>query len=433
MMSKAIRNGMSLAAIAAVMLTLATAGASAADKAPAKSEPKPEAKKYPPYPTVARLQIGDAAPDFKLPGVDGKTHTLNEYKDAKILAVIFTCNHCPTSRMQEDAIIKLSADYAKKGVKLVAISPNDPGALRPDEVAGTVLSDSLEEMKIRAKEKKYPFPYLYDGETQKAAMAYGATLTPMVFIFDKDRKLRYTGCVEGMPYSTTGGPHAKVAIEALLAGKKIAYDSTRPFGCSTKWGFKRRSVDYDTAMWNERPVTMSDLDIAGFKKIAANDANLLRLICIWSLDDKSSQAAMADLVMLRRVYQNRPLELVTVNVDPPAKKKEVLAVLKKNHAARPAPSRYVRIDPKQPINYMFTGKDASAMYKLLKAKDKTDEKADEKTDDAKPKPKPKPKKETKLAAPYSAMIIPGGEVIFTQTGKLDTRELKSKLVRVFRR
>ncbi|MDP6546724.1 MAG: thioredoxin family protein [Phycisphaerae bacterium] len=408
MMSKTSQNCLPLAAIAVAMLVFTASPAPAADKTAPATQPKTKA--YPPYPKVIGLSIGDAAPDFKLPGVDGKTHTLAEYKDAKILAVVFTCNHCPTSRMQEDAIIKLSTDYAKKGVKLVAISPNDPGALRPDEVAGTVLGDSFEEMKIRAKEKKYPFPYLYDGDTQKTSMAYGATLTPIMFIFDKDRKLRYTGAVEGPPYSTAGGPHARVAIESMLAGKKIVYDRTRPFGCSTKWGFKRRSVDYATAMWNEKTVGMADIDLAAVKKLAANDTSVLRLICVWSLTDKSSQAAFDDLVMLRRIYQHRPLELITVNVDPPAKKKEALALLKKHHAARPDPSRFSRTDPKAPINYVFTGKDSAALLKALGAKDKS-----------------------KAKAPYSAMIIPGGEVIHTQTGKLDPKALRAQLVKVFQR
>ena len=407
-MSKASRNCLVLAAIAAATLVFA-APPPAADKPAATTQPK--AKAYPPYPKVVGLNIGDAAPDFKLPGVDGKTHTLAEYKDAKILAIVFTCNHCPTSRMQEDAIIKLSTDYAGKGVKLVAISPNDPGALRPDEVAGTVLGDSLEEMKIRAKEKKYPFPYLYDGQTQKASMAYGATVTPQMFIFDADRKLRYTGAVEGPPYSTAGGPHARVAIESMLAGKKIVYDSTRPFGCSTKWGFKRRSVDYATAMWNEKTVGLDDIDLPALKKLAANDTSVLRLICVWSLADAPGKAAFDDLIMLRRIYQHRPLELITVSVDPAAKKKEALAFLTKHHAARPDPSRFARVkDIKAPINYIFTGKDSAALLTALGAK-----------------PKSKPK------APYSVMIIPGGEVIHTQTGKLDPRGLRAQLVKVFQR
>ena len=407
-MSRTSQNCLLLAAVAAATLVSVASAVRAADKPAAATQPK--AKAYPPYPKVARLSIGDAAPDFKLPGVDGKTHTLAEYKDAKVLAIVFTCNHCPTSRMYEDAIIKLSTDYDKKGAKLVAISPNDPGALRPDEVAGTVLGDSLGEMKIRAKEKKYPFPYLYDGDTQKVSMAYGAKVTPQMFIFDADRKLRYTGAVEGPPYSAAGGPHARRAIEAMLAGKKVENDRTRPFGCSTKWGFKRRSVDYDTAMWNQKPVALADIDLPAFKKLAANDTSVLRLICVWSLADAPGKGVFDDLIMLRRIYRHRPLELLTVNVDPAGKKKEVLAFLKARHAARPDPSRGAPVDHKAPINYIFTGKDAATLLATLGAK---------------PKSKPKP--------PYSVMIIPGGELIFTQAGKLDPKALRAQLVKVFQR
>ena len=391
------------AAVAAFALVLPIALAAEAPTT------QPKAKSYPPDPKLARLSIGDAAPDFKLPGVDGKTHTLAEYKDAKVLAVIFTCNHCPASKMFEDAIIKLATDFAKKGVKLVAISPNDPGALRPDEVAGSILGDSFEEMKIRAKEKNYPFPYLYDGETQKAAMAYGAELTPQVFIFDKDRKLRYTGAVAS-PQSPA--PYARLAIEAMLAGKKVEYESTRPFGCSTKWGYIRRSVDYAAAMWNEKPVGLEDIDLDAVKKLAANDSGVLRLICVWSLSDAAGKAAFDDLVMLRRIYQHRPLELITVNVDPADKKKEALAFLAKHHAARPDPSRGAPVDPKAPINYIFTGKDTAALLAALGAKA-----------DSKPKPK----------APYSAMIFPRGKVVHTQTGTLDPKGLRVQLVKVFQR
>src|SRR5207253_4258236 len=125
--------------------------------------------------------------------VDGKSYSLKNFATARILAVIFTCNHCPTAQAYEDRIIRLHADYKDRGVALVAISPNDPRAVRLDELGYTDLSDSFEEMKLRAKEKKFPFPFLYDGDTQKTALAYGALATPHVFIFDQARMLRYVG------------------------------------------------------------------------------------------------------------------------------------------------------------------------------------------------------------------------------------------------
>src|SRR6266571_2017232 len=139
------------------------------------------------------LQIGAKAPDFNLPGVDGKSYSLKDFADAKILVIIFTCNHCPTAQAYEQRIIKLNEDYKDKGVALVAISPNDPQAVRLDELGYTDLSDSFEEMKLRAKEGKFTFPYLYDGRTQKTAKAYGVVATPHVYIFDHQRKLRYVG------------------------------------------------------------------------------------------------------------------------------------------------------------------------------------------------------------------------------------------------
>ena len=110
------------------------------------------------------LAIGDAAPDFKLPGVDGKDYSLDSFKSAKLLAIIFTCNHCPTAQAYEDRIIQLHADYKDKSVALVAISPNDPLAVRLDELGYTEFSDSLDEMKQRAKDRDF----------QAAAKAFNA-------------------------------------------------------------------------------------------------------------------------------------------------------------------------------------------------------------------------------------------------------------------
>jgi len=142
------------------------------------------------------LPIGSSAPDFNLMGVDGKMYSLSSFKKAEILVIIFTCNHCPTAQAYEDRIIRLTSDYANKNVAVVAINPNDPKSLRLDELDFSDIGDSFEEMKIRAKEKNFNFPYLYDGETQAVARAYGPVATPHVFIFDKNRKLQYAGRVD---------------------------------------------------------------------------------------------------------------------------------------------------------------------------------------------------------------------------------------------
>ena len=122
--------------------------------------------------------------------MDGKVHQLAEYDKAKVLVMVFTCNHCPTAQAYEERIKKLAADYKDKGVALVAISPNDPKAVRLDELGYTDMGDSLDEMKIRAKDKGFNFPYLYDGDKQGVSKAYGPVATPHVFVFDGERKLR---------------------------------------------------------------------------------------------------------------------------------------------------------------------------------------------------------------------------------------------------
>ena len=148
------------------------------------------------------LPIGAQAPDFSLPGVDGKTYSLSSFADAKVLVIVFTCNHCPTAQAYENRIIQLQKDYASKGVALVAIMPNDPSSIRLDELGYTDMGDSFEEMKRRAEERHFNFPYLYDGDTESASRQYGPIATPHVFIFDQDRKLRYSGRIDDVEKPT---------------------------------------------------------------------------------------------------------------------------------------------------------------------------------------------------------------------------------------
>ena len=165
--------------------------------------------------------FGWNAPAFSLPGVDGKVHKLSDYDQAKVLVIVFTCNHCPTAQAYEGRIKKLAADFKDKGMALVAISPNDPEAVRLDELGYTDVGDSLEDMKIRAKAAQFNFPYLYDGLDQKVSKAYGPVTTPHVFVFDSERKLRFAGRVDNNerdPNKATSHD-TRSAIEAVLAGK----------------------------------------------------------------------------------------------------------------------------------------------------------------------------------------------------------------------
>jgi hypothetical protein len=124
------------------------------------------------------LPLGSSAPDFNLPGVDGRNYALKDFAGAKILVILFTCNHCPTAQYYEDRLKQLVVDYRDKGVAMVAISPNDPKSVRLDELGWTDLSDTFAEMKLRAKDKQFNFPYLYDGDTETVSRAYGPVATP---------------------------------------------------------------------------------------------------------------------------------------------------------------------------------------------------------------------------------------------------------------
>ena len=135
---------------------------------------------------MANLSPGDKAVPFELPGVDDRRHALEDYADKEAVAVVFTCNHCPYARAWENRLVEIQADYAARGVQLVAISANDAKRY-PD--------DSFPRMRERSEEKGFNFPYLYD-ESQEVARAYGAERTPEIFLFDKGGTLRYHGTVD---------------------------------------------------------------------------------------------------------------------------------------------------------------------------------------------------------------------------------------------
>ncbi|MDG7008482.1 MAG: thioredoxin family protein [Nitrososphaerota archaeon] len=175
---------------------------------------------------VPTLGLGAPAPDFNLPGVDGKSHSLGSFKDKPVLVVIFSCNHCPYVKAYEDRMVSIQRDYAAKGVQFVAINSNDDKAY-PE--------DSFPEMVKRAREKGFNFPYLRD-ESQKVVEAYGGVCTPHVFAFDRNRKLRYRGRIDdSKEESKVATNDLRNALDDLVAGRAVQVPDTRPFGCSIKW------------------------------------------------------------------------------------------------------------------------------------------------------------------------------------------------------
>jgi peroxiredoxin len=173
------------------------------------------------------MELGTQAPPFALPGTDGKTYSLASFASAPALVVVFTCNHCPYAKAVEDRLIALQREYAPRGVRLVAINPNDEVAY-PD--------DSLPAMVERAKHKGFNFPYLRD-QSQDVARAYDAACTPDIFVFDAARELVYNG-----RFDDNWQEPAKVqrqdlrrALDAVLSGRAVDFDVVPSMGCSIKW------------------------------------------------------------------------------------------------------------------------------------------------------------------------------------------------------
>jgi len=173
------------------------------------------------------LQIDEPAPDFDLPGVDGNDYSLVKFADAKILIVVFSCNHCSYVVGSEDRMVRLYSDYGPKGVAMIAINSNE---------TENHPTDSFEHMVKRARDKGFAFPYVRD-ESQDVALAYGALRTPHYFVFDGERLLRYTGRMDDNPrqpgQQTTH--ELRDALDALLEGKDPPEPATNPIGCNVKW------------------------------------------------------------------------------------------------------------------------------------------------------------------------------------------------------
>jgi len=174
-----------------------------------------------------KLKLGDKAPDFTLPGVDGQTHILHNYADKNTLVIIFSCNHCPYVQAWEDRIINIQSNYASHSVQLIAISANDTTEYP---------ADSFSEMIKRSGEKGFNFPYLYD-ESQNVAKAYGAERTPEVFVFDNTRKLAYHGTIDDNyeDPASVKEQYLRDALDAMISNATPSVPETPPIGCTIKW------------------------------------------------------------------------------------------------------------------------------------------------------------------------------------------------------
>jgi peroxiredoxin len=170
--------------------------------------------------------LGAEAPQFDLPGVDGQNHTLDSYADTDVLVLVQSCNHCPYVQAWEGRLSAIASDYADRGVRVVAVNSND---------ADSHPEDSFDEMQKRSREQGFTFDYLYD-EPQAVAQALGAERTPEVFVYDRDRRLRYHGAIDDNRDETgVSQQYLRDALDAVLAGSDPAVAETPPVGCTVKW------------------------------------------------------------------------------------------------------------------------------------------------------------------------------------------------------
>ena len=338
----------------------------------------------PEYPTLA---LGAVAPDFRLPGVDGKTNSLSDFKDAKVLVMVFTCTHCPTAQLYEERMKALVTDYGTQGVAVVAVSCSSQAGLRLDELSWTDLDDSFPAMKLRAEDRGFNFPYLYDGDAPQAvSAAYGPVATPHVFVFDAARRLRYLGRIDDDERGRNIKVHyVRDAVEALLAGREPPVTQTRPIGCSTKWHTKAPQVAAYMEKLAAEPVTLEPAGAAALRDLKANTGDKLRLVTCWATWCPPCVAEFAEFVTINRMYRGRAFELVTVAMNKPEESADVLAFLKKQQAS----NRNLQVD-------------SDDREKLMEALDP----------------------EWRGEIPYTLLIAPGGQVLHRESGAIDPLALR---------
>lgn len=336
------------------------------------------------------LSLGASAPDFNLPGVDGKNHALKDFAQAKVLVVIFTCDHCPTAQYYEERIKQLVTDYQTKGVAVVAIMPNDPKAIRLDELGWTDLSDSFPEMKIRARDRHFNFPYLYDGDAEAVARAYGPAATPHAFVFDQERKLRYAGAIDDSERVQNVQRHyVRDAIDALLAGGEPAVTKTKVIGCSTKWAGKEDSVQAYLQQLADESVSLSLAYPNTLKELRQNTSGKFRLVNFWATWCAPCVAEFDQFITINRMYRHRDFELVTVSINAPDEKKDVLEFLKKHQAS--CRNLILSSDQRDPLMDAF---DPNWQGEV----------------------------------PYTVLLNPEGKVIYQQTDSIDALALRGVIV-----
>ena len=341
--------------------------------------------------------IGSAMPHFELPGIEGgtfetKTFTPESFADAKLLCVVFTCNHCPTAQRYEQRLIDLTNEYGPKGVAVIAINPNNADAVRLDEMAYTDVGDTFEDMEVRARHMNFNFPYLDDGPTQNISRAFGPIATPHVFIYNEDRKLVFQGRIDDAELPRYIKEHTtRDALDTLLAGKELAEPTTRIFGRSVKWAEKAEGYN---KIWAERlkeePVTLEHATAADLVALRENkNSGKLRLINIWATWCGPCVAEFPDLVDTNVTFRGRDFEMVTVAAEYPKMEGKALKFLRGKYASMK--------------NVIFGDTDKYANMEAIDP-------------------------EWNGALPHTLLVNEKGEIVYRHTGMLDFLELRRVII-----
>jgi len=354
------------------------------------------------------LKIGEKAPDFTLPATNGKTYSLGDFADQDVLLIYFTGTHCPTSNGVWPRLNKLIGEMKDESFGVVAINPNHNDGIRPDEYSYTTYDESFEDSKRYAEDLKWTFPFLYDGEKQQTPRAYGCLATPHVFIFDKERNLRYKGSFDDSKFkdpATVKKHYATDAVRAILGGTEVKTKVTRPVGCSTKWREKKAAVAKDEADWNAKPAVVNEITVDEVKKLRTNGTDKVRLINVWATWCGPCKEEMPHLSAINRKFSRRKFEVITIATDELKDKEAAETFLgAHNMVFGKKIEQSLKKEGRVTNNYLYNAANNDELAAALDP-------------------------EWKGAVPYTILVNTKGEILYRHSGKIEYKEVETAVLK----